>query len=136
MHFYQVNNLFLHQSYLKSPKPTPSQINLIKNAKNHFLLLSTQLWKAHCPFITQASIVLRDSLHCTLYKYILWHHLTFGTKRSSQKFRKNCHNYKIHRRESSRLSVKQAIAEIFQELIYEQSSTLPHLPSTSYLLAY
>ena len=37
MIFYQVNNLFLHQSHLK--KPTPSQINLIKNAKNHFLLL-------------------------------------------------------------------------------------------------
>ena len=32
--FYQVNNLFLHQSYLK--KPTPSQMNSIKNAKNHF----------------------------------------------------------------------------------------------------
>ena len=29
--FYQVKNLFLHQSYLKSPNP--SQINLIKNAK-------------------------------------------------------------------------------------------------------
>ena len=35
--FYQVNNLFLHQSYLQ--KPTPSQINLIKNATNPFLLL-------------------------------------------------------------------------------------------------
>ena len=33
--FYQVNNQFLHQSYLKSP--VPSQINLIKNAKNQFL---------------------------------------------------------------------------------------------------
>ena len=32
--FYQVSNLFLHQSYIK--KPTPSQINLIKNAKNNF----------------------------------------------------------------------------------------------------
>ena len=32
--FYQVNNIFLHQSYLKS-----SQINLIKNARNHFSLL-------------------------------------------------------------------------------------------------
>ena len=48
--FYQVNNLFLHQSYLKSLL-TPSQITLIKNAKNHFLLLkklkntsSAQLW--------------------------------------------------------------------------------------------
>ena len=29
--FYQINNLFLHQSYLK--KPTPSQINLIKNVR-------------------------------------------------------------------------------------------------------
>ena len=34
----QVNNLFLHQSYLKK-RPTPSQISSIKNAKNHFLLL-------------------------------------------------------------------------------------------------
>ena len=32
--FYQVNNLFLHQSYLKSP--LPSQINLTKNAKKSF----------------------------------------------------------------------------------------------------
>ena len=30
--FYEDNNLFLHQS-------SPSEINLIKNAKNHFLLL-------------------------------------------------------------------------------------------------
>ena len=37
LHFYQVNNLFLHQSYLKSP--TPSQTSLIKNANNHFLLV-------------------------------------------------------------------------------------------------
>ena len=36
--FYHVNNLFLHQSYLKSPLPV-SQINLIRNAKNHFSLL-------------------------------------------------------------------------------------------------
>ena len=36
--FYQVNNLFLHQSYLKSP--TPSQISLIKNATNHFLFFA------------------------------------------------------------------------------------------------
>ena len=49
LHFYKVNNLFLHQSYLE--KLIPSQINLIKNAKNHFLLLnkfkntsSGQLW--------------------------------------------------------------------------------------------
>ena len=49
LHFYQVNNLFLHRSYLE--KPTPGQINLIKNAKNHFLLLknfknteSAHLW--------------------------------------------------------------------------------------------
>ena len=35
--FYQVNSLFLHQFYLKSS--LPRQINLIKNAKNHFLLL-------------------------------------------------------------------------------------------------
>ena len=42
-------NLFLHQSYFKMP--TPSQRRLIKNAKNHFLLLkklknteSAQLW--------------------------------------------------------------------------------------------
>ena len=34
--FYQVN-LFLHWVLFK--KPTPSQINLIKNAKNHFLLV-------------------------------------------------------------------------------------------------
>ena len=33
--FYQVNNLFLHQSYLKAHS---LQIILIKNAKNHFLL--------------------------------------------------------------------------------------------------
>ena len=32
--FYQANNLFLHQSYLKSPLIL--KINLIKNAKNHF----------------------------------------------------------------------------------------------------
>ena len=37
LHFYQINNLFLHQSYLKSP--TPSQIDLIKNPKNQLLLL-------------------------------------------------------------------------------------------------
>ena len=35
--FYKVNNLFLHQSYLISPLTV--KINLIKNAKNHFLLL-------------------------------------------------------------------------------------------------
>ena len=34
-HFFQVNNLFL----VLFKKPTPSQFNLIKNAKNHFLLL-------------------------------------------------------------------------------------------------
>ena len=45
--FYQVNSLFLHQSYLKSPLP----VKLIKNAKNNFLLMnklknteSAQLW--------------------------------------------------------------------------------------------
>ena len=32
--FYKANNLLLHQSYLK--KPTPSQINFIKNAKKKF----------------------------------------------------------------------------------------------------
>ena len=39
LHFflYQFNNLFLHQSQFK--KPTPSQINSIRNEKNHFLLL-------------------------------------------------------------------------------------------------
>ena len=37
LHFIQINNLFLHQSYLKSP--LSSQISLIKNAKNHFSLL-------------------------------------------------------------------------------------------------
>ena len=37
LHFFQVNTLFLHQSYLKSP--LPSQMNLIKHARNHFLLL-------------------------------------------------------------------------------------------------
>ena len=36
--FDQVSNLFLHQYYFK--KPTPSQINLIINAKNNFLLLN------------------------------------------------------------------------------------------------
>ena len=36
--FIKLIYLFLHQSYLKK-KPTPSQINLLKNAKNHFLLL-------------------------------------------------------------------------------------------------
>ena len=35
--FFQVNN-YLCTSPIKK-KPTPSQINLIKNAKNHFLLL-------------------------------------------------------------------------------------------------
>ena len=35
--FYQVNNLLLHQSYFKSP--LPGQINPIKKATNHFLLL-------------------------------------------------------------------------------------------------
>ena len=35
--FYQVHNIFLHWVLFK--KPTPSQINLIKNAKNHFILL-------------------------------------------------------------------------------------------------
>ena len=35
--FHQVNTLFLHKSYLK--KTTPSQINLIKNAKNSFLII-------------------------------------------------------------------------------------------------
>ena len=34
--FYQVNNLFLHQSYLKSP--IPSQINLTKKCKKSFLI--------------------------------------------------------------------------------------------------
>ena len=34
--FLKVNNLFLHQSYFK--KPTPSLIDLIKNAKNHLLM--------------------------------------------------------------------------------------------------
>ena len=33
--FYEDNNLCLHKSYLKSPLP----VKLIKNAKNHFLLL-------------------------------------------------------------------------------------------------
>ena len=45
--FYEDNNLFLHQSYLKSP--LPAKYTLIKNAKYHFLLLknteSAQLWK-------------------------------------------------------------------------------------------
>ena len=36
--FYQVNNLFLHQSYLKSPA-TPSQINLIKKSKKSFFII-------------------------------------------------------------------------------------------------
>ena len=51
--FYEDNNLFLHQSLFK--KPTPSQINFIKNAKNHFLLLkkfknseSAQPRNTHC----------------------------------------------------------------------------------------
>ena len=35
--FYEDSKLFLHQSYLQ--KPTPSQISLIKNAKNHFYLV-------------------------------------------------------------------------------------------------
>ena len=35
--FYKVNTLLLHQSNLK--RPTSSQINLIENAKKHFLLL-------------------------------------------------------------------------------------------------
>ena len=38
LQFFQANNLFLHQSYLKNPPP--SQINLIKNAKNYFLLVN------------------------------------------------------------------------------------------------
>ena len=47
--FYEDKNLFLHQSYFK--KPTPSQINLRKDAKSHIWLLkmskntsSAQLW--------------------------------------------------------------------------------------------
>ena len=51
--FHQVNNLFLHQSYLKTKKSTPGQIYRIKNAKNHFLLVKTlkntssaQLWSS------------------------------------------------------------------------------------------
>ena len=44
---YQVNNQFLHQSYLKSP--LPRQINLIKNAKNHFLLLKKLNKYIKCP---------------------------------------------------------------------------------------
>ena len=35
--YHQVNTLFLHQSLFK--KLTPSQINLMKNTKYHFLLL-------------------------------------------------------------------------------------------------
>ena len=57
--FYQVNNLFLHR--VLSKKPTPSQIILIQNAKNHFLLLkqhkntsSAQLWSLFCIFQLQA----------------------------------------------------------------------------------
>ena len=34
---YQVNNLFLHQAYLK--RPIPSQINLVKNAKKSFFII-------------------------------------------------------------------------------------------------
>ena len=48
--FYKANNLFLHQSYLKSPLPV--KLTWEKNAKNHFLLVnkfknteSAQLWK-------------------------------------------------------------------------------------------
>ena len=37
--FHKSDNLFLHQSYLKSP--TPSQINLTKNAKNPFFISET-----------------------------------------------------------------------------------------------
>ena len=35
--FYQVNNLFLHQVFLKSPLPVI--LNGSKNARNHFLLV-------------------------------------------------------------------------------------------------
>ena len=45
--FYKINNLFLHQSYLKTP--TPSQISLIKNARSHFLLLKKYLKKPKVP---------------------------------------------------------------------------------------
>ena len=45
--FYEDNNLFLHQTYFK--KPTPSQINLIKNAKNHFLLVKKLQKYRKCP---------------------------------------------------------------------------------------
>ena len=37
LHFYKVDNLFMHQSYFKNT--LPGKINLIKIAKNHFLLL-------------------------------------------------------------------------------------------------
>ena len=37
--FYQVNNTIPISAPVLFKKPTPSQINLIKNAKNHFLIL-------------------------------------------------------------------------------------------------
>ena len=46
--FYHVNNLFLPQSALFK-KHTPSQINLIKNAKNRFLLLPKIKAYRKCP---------------------------------------------------------------------------------------
>ena len=44
--FYEDNNLNLHKSYLQ--KPTPSQINLIKNAKSLFLFKKIKKYRK-CP---------------------------------------------------------------------------------------
>ena len=66
--FYQVNNLFLHQSYSK--RPLHSQINLIKKRKKSFLLLknfntqSAQLWLNHkSPKHTVVGIEINHSLY-------------------------------------------------------------------------
>ena len=65
--FYQITNLFLYQSYLKSP-----QINLIKNAKNHFLLLK-RFKKTEVPSSAE------DEIHSHLVRVsILSVWMTFG----------------------------------------------------------
>ena len=52
--FYQVNNLFLHQSYLKSPLPVKlTKVNLVKYAKNHFLLVPSS---ENCMHFSQVSL--------------------------------------------------------------------------------
>ena len=49
--FYQINNLFLTPVLFK--KPTPSQLKLIKKAKNHILLLKKFKNTSKCPALTE-----------------------------------------------------------------------------------